>query len=56
MHFIEFQGFLVQRRRPADAAEFPRRHVHEVLVVSQRFAVGGLAFLAEMTAARFMAV
>src|SRR5262245_1101127 len=56
VHVLPDQMFLVQRRRLTDSIEFPRRYVREVLVVAQRFAVGGLAFLAEMAAAGLRAM
>ena len=42
--------------RGADAAELPRRRIRKILVIAFRFAVGGLAFFAEVTAAGFGAV
>src|SRR5262252_7012728 len=56
VHFLELERLLVQRRLAADAGEFPRRHIREVRVVAQRLAIGRLALLAEMAAARFTAV
>ena len=51
MHFLELERFLVELRLRPDALEFPRRHVREVGIVAQRFAVGRLAFFAEVAAA-----
>src|SRR5262245_23439726 len=56
MHFLELQRLLVEHRFSADAGELPRRHVREIRVVAQRFAVGRLALLAEVAAARLAAV
>src|SRR5215831_12280424 len=53
MHFLEFEGLLVELGLLADALELPRSNVGEVGVVAQRFAVGRLAFLAEVSATRF---
>src|SRR4029450_11781967 len=51
LHVFEGERLTVQRGRLADAMEFPGRGIGEVLVVSQRFAVGRLAFFAEVPAA-----
>src|SRR5262249_16380390 len=56
VHFVERWRLLVELRLLAGAFVFPRRHVHEVLVVAQRLAVGCLALFAEVPAARFAAV
>src|SRR5215471_19985807 len=52
LHVLEMQRFLVQLRLHADPLEFPRRHIREMLVVALGFALGRLALLAEMAAAR----
>ena len=52
LHVLERQRLLVQTGWLADALELPRRHVREMLVVSLRLAVGRLALLAEVPAAR----
>src|SRR5262249_16412050 len=44
------------RRSIPPAVPLPRPDVHEVFVVTQRLAVFGLVFLAEMTAAAFVAL
>src|SRR5207244_2966630 len=56
MHFLELQLLFVEHRLAADAGELPRGDVRIILVVAQRFAVGRLALLAEVAAARFAAV
>ena len=53
MHRLPHERFLVQGRRAADAGEFPRADVREVVVVAQRFAFGRLALFAEVSATRF---
>src|SRR5687768_3060984 len=52
MDFLERQWLLVQRRLATNAGELPGGDVHIVVVVAPRFAVGRLALLAEMAAAR----
>src|SRR5215471_10269278 len=56
MHFLKLEGLLVELGLLADALELPCSDVTEVGVVAQRFAVGRLAFLAEVSAARFLSV
>src|SRR5215467_5061256 len=56
MDVFEVQAFLIQDRLFALAGIFPCRNVRVVQVIAQSFAVGRLEFLAEMTAARFIAM
>ena len=56
MNLVELERLLVQLRSAPDAFEFPRGDVREIRVVAQRLALRRLAFLAEMAAARFLAV
>ena len=54
--FLVHQRFLVQYRFFATALVFPGGDVGEMLVVAFGFALLGLEFLAEMAAARFIAL
>src|SRR5436190_23963029 len=56
MDLVELERLLVELRPRADALEFPRRHVREVVVVALRFTVGGLAFFAEVAARGLLAL
>ena len=56
MHGLEMQLFAMQFRRLTVALKFPREHRCMALVVSERFAIGRLMFLAEMRAGRFVAL
>src|SRR6267378_1645130 len=56
MHRFEMQLFAIQFRRLTVALKFPRKHSCMALVVSERFAVGRLMFLAEMRTGRFVAL
>src|SRR3954471_10443222 len=47
---FEVQRFPVQLGLHADALELPRRRIRKRVVIAQRLALGGLAFLAEMAA------
>src|SRR5262245_24477946 len=53
---LELERLLAEHRRRADALVLPGRHVGEALVVALRFAIGRLALLAEVAAARLGAV
>src|SRR5216684_2964021 len=56
MHFVERERLFVQLRLPADTGEFPGGDVRKAIVVSQGFALRGLALLAEMSTAGFAAL
>src|SRR5262245_45207001 len=56
MHFLKLEWLGMEHGRSSNTLELPGRHVAEVRVVAQRLALGRLAFLAEMTAARLLAV
>src|ERR671913_352783 len=56
LHILEGELLFVKRRLLADALEFPGRDVREIVVVTHRFAVRGLALFTEVTAGRFGAV
>jgi hypothetical protein len=55
MDGLEDQGFDEAVRLVSLASEFPRRDMLEILIVAFGFAIGILPFLAEMTAAAFLA-
>ncbi len=56
MDVVEGELLFVQHRGSADAGEFPRGDVAEVLVVASGFALFGLILLPEVAAAALVAV
>ena len=56
MNRFEMQLFAMQFRRLTVTLKFPRKHSCMAVVVSERFAIARLMFLAEMRAGRFVAL
>src|SRR6266480_5198278 len=56
MYRLEMQRFAMEFRRLPIALKFPRKHSGMVFVVAECLAIGGLMFLAEMPASRFVAL
>jgi hypothetical protein len=56
MHVLERERLDVPHRRLALASILPRRDMRELIVLTQGFVVGGLAFFAEVSAARLAAL
>ncbi len=56
MHVLERQRLLMQGRRLHPGPDTPRPRRTNMVVVAQRFAVGGLILFAEMAAAGLVAI
>jgi hypothetical protein len=56
MHRLEMQRFAMEFRQLPIALKFPSKHCGMVFVVAECLAIGGLMFLAEMPASRFVAL